>query len=29
MEREGVKRIMSFDAGFDGLPGVSRIGGHL
>lgn len=27
MEREGVTRIMSFDAGFDGLPGISRLGG--
>jgi uncharacterized protein len=27
MERERVIRIMSFDSGFDGLPGVTRIGG--
>jgi predicted nucleic acid-binding protein len=26
MEREGVKRILSFDAGFDGLPGLVRLG---
>ena len=26
MEREGITRIMSFDAGFDGLPGVTRLG---
>jgi predicted nucleic acid-binding protein len=26
MERERVTRIMSFDAGFDGLPGVTRLG---
>lgn len=26
MEREGVSRILSFDAGFDGLPGIDRIG---
>ncbi len=26
MGREGVSRIMSFDSGFDGLPGVSRLG---
>lgn len=25
MERHGVKRIMSFDSGFDGLPGIERI----
>jgi len=25
MERRGVKRIMSFDAGFDAYPGVSRV----
>ena len=27
MEREGITRIMSFDSGFDGVPGLSRIGG--
>jgi uncharacterized protein len=27
MEREGVGRIMSFDRGFDGLPGLTRLGG--
>jgi len=27
MEREGVSRIMTFDAGFDVLPGLSRFGG--
>jgi len=26
MEREGVTRIMSFDAGFDALPGITRVG---
>lgn len=26
MGRERVGRIMSFDAGFDGLPGVTRLG---
>ena len=25
MERERARRIMSFDAGFDGLPGITRI----
>jgi predicted nucleic acid-binding protein len=25
MEREGVHRIMSFDRGFDGVPGVERL----
>ena len=25
MERHGVTRIMSFDADYDGLPGISRI----
>lgn len=27
MEREGVRRIMSFDAAFDDLPGVTRLVG--
>ncbi len=27
MEREGIVRIMSFDSGFDGIPGLSRLGG--
>ncbi len=27
MERQRISRIMSFDSGFDGLPGVTRIGG--
>jgi predicted nucleic acid-binding protein len=27
MERERIPRIMSFDAGFDGLPGIARLGG--
>lgn len=27
MERSGVRRILSFDAGFDGYPGVERLGG--
>lgn len=26
MERERIDRIMSFDQGFDGLPGVRRLG---
>jgi predicted nucleic acid-binding protein len=26
MQREGVDRILSFDRGFDGFPGVERIG---
>jgi predicted nucleic acid-binding protein len=26
MERAGVGRIMSFDSGFDGLPGLARLG---
>ena len=26
MERHGVSRILSFDSGFDGVPGVIRIG---
>jgi hypothetical protein len=26
MGREGVSRIMSFDAGFDGVPGLTRLG---
>ena len=25
MERHGATRIMSFDAGFDGIPGVIRL----
>lgn len=25
MEQQGVRRIMSFDAGFDGFPGIERI----
>jgi predicted nucleic acid-binding protein len=25
MERQGVRRIMTFDAGFDGIPGVERL----
>lgn len=27
MERHGVTRILSFDAGFDGFPGVTRLSG--
>lgn len=27
MERRGVRRIMSFDAGFDGFPGIERLKG--
>lgn len=26
MEREGVTRIMTFDGGFDELPGITRVG---
>ena len=26
MEREGITRILSFDSGFDDLPGVTRLG---
>jgi predicted nucleic acid-binding protein len=26
MEREGIDRVMSFDRGFDALPGVTRLG---
>lgn len=26
MERRGIARILSFDSGFDGVPGVVRIG---
>lgn len=26
MEREGIVQILSFDAGFDGMPGVTRLG---
>jgi predicted nucleic acid-binding protein len=26
MEREGVTRVFSFDAGFDELPGITRLG---
>jgi predicted nucleic acid-binding protein len=25
MERQGVERIFTFDAGFDGFPGITRI----
>ena len=25
MERQGISRIMSFDTGFDGFPGITRI----
>lgn len=27
MEREGVQRILTFDTGFDGVPGLERISG--
>jgi uncharacterized protein len=27
MEQRGVKRILSFDHGFDGFPGITRIAG--
>jgi uncharacterized protein len=26
MEQHGIERILSFDTGFDGLPGVTRLG---
>jgi len=26
MDRNGVERILSFDAGFDGFPGIRRVG---
>ena len=26
MEHQGVSRILTFDAGFDGLPGITRVG---
>ena len=26
MEREKIARVMSFDAGFDGVPGLTRLG---
>jgi predicted nucleic acid-binding protein len=26
MEREGITRILSFDAGFDDIPGITRLG---
>ena len=25
MEQQGVRRVLSFDAGFDGFPGISRL----
>jgi predicted nucleic acid-binding protein len=25
MERHGARRILSFDTGFDGLPGIERL----
>jgi len=27
MQQHGVRRVLSFDAGFDQVPGLSRIGG--
>ncbi len=27
MEREGVRRILTFDAGFDAMPGIERMSG--
>ena len=27
MKREGIQQIMSFDAGFDGVPGIVRLAG--
>ena len=26
MQHHGIGRIMSFDAGFDGFPGIARLG---
>jgi hypothetical protein len=26
MRREGISRVMSFDSGFDSLPGITRLG---
>ena len=26
MRREGISRLMSFDGGFDSLPGLTRLG---
>jgi uncharacterized protein len=26
MEEQGIQRILTFDAGFDGLPGIERVG---
>ncbi|MDQ3434138.1 MAG: hypothetical protein M3481_05540 [Actinomycetota bacterium] len=26
MRRHGIERIMTFDRGFDALPGVTRVG---
>jgi len=25
MQRHGIERILSFDSGFDGLPGIVRV----
>jgi hypothetical protein len=25
MERHGIERIITFDTGFDGLPGITRV----
>jgi hypothetical protein len=25
MEQHGIERILSFDSGFDGFPGISRL----
>jgi hypothetical protein len=27
MEQHAIDRILSFDAGFDGLPGIERLSG--
>ncbi len=27
MEHHGIPRILTFDHGFDGLPGIERVGG--
>jgi predicted nucleic acid-binding protein len=25
MEQQGIERILSFDSGFDGFPGITRL----
>jgi predicted nucleic acid-binding protein len=27
MQRRGIARIMTFDRGFDGIPGIARLSG--